>query len=60
MAAPKVVPRDKDGDGIFDNVDARPTAAGPESPEPRVHGCPDADHRSGDEAPKAGRDRSAS
>lgn len=40
---PKVDPRDKDGDGIFDSVDACPAVAGPESSEPRVHGCPDGD-----------------
>ncbi|MBI2394334.1 MAG: thrombospondin type 3 repeat-containing protein [Deltaproteobacteria bacterium] len=44
VATPKVDPRDKDGDGIFDSVDACPAVAGPESSEPRAHGCPDRDH----------------
>jgi OmpA-OmpF porin, OOP family len=36
-------PRDRDGDGIFDIVDACPDQRGIPSPEPTIHGCPDGD-----------------
>jgi OOP family OmpA-OmpF porin len=41
-------PSDRDGDGIFDNVDACPDEPGIPSDDPRKHGCPlrdrDGDH----------------
>ncbi|MEZ4229418.1 MAG: OmpA family protein [Polyangiaceae bacterium] len=38
--APPPAPKDTDGDGIFDDVDACPTVPGVASDDPKKHGCP--------------------
>ena len=47
---PEVV-RDRDGDGIFDDVDACPDEAGVASSDPSKHGCPPPPDRDGDGIP---------
>ena len=37
---PPPPPSDRDGDGIFDDVDACPDTPGVASPDPKLHGCP--------------------
>jgi OOP family OmpA-OmpF porin len=51
-------PRDSDGDGVADDVDACPNAAGPPTMSRGSNGCPDRDHDgvpdAQDECPNAG------
>lgn len=45
---PEEEPRDTDGDGIIDDVDACPQTPGEANDDPDKHGCPPPDDRDGD------------